>query len=242
VLARAEHHVAGLDGPAVDDVIALDDADAEAGHVVIARLIEVRQDRRLAADQGAVRLHAAVADALDEIARQGRIVLRHRQVIEEHQRLAAGAKTVVDGHGDEVDADRVVLARERGDLELAADAVGAGDEHRMAIVASEQAGVVIEAEQAGEAAEAVEDARRVRAAQVGHHAGERLLVHVEVQAGGLVAQGLLFHAGILWRETTQANFGARSVSEGSSPRLRCGLRATAPGRRTRSGWLRQRIV
>ena len=161
---QAEHHVAGLDGPAVDDVVALDDADAEAGHVVIARLVEVGQDGRLAADQGAVGLHAAVADALDEIARQGRIVLRHREVVEEQQRLAAGAEAVVDRHGDEVDADRVVLVHQRGDLELGADAVGAGDEDGMAIVAGEQPAVVVEAEQAGEAAEAVEDARRVRAA------------------------------------------------------------------------------
>ena len=66
---QAEDHVAGLDRLAVDDVLALDDADAEAGHVVVAGLVEVGQDGRLAADQGAVGLHAAVADALDEFAR-----------------------------------------------------------------------------------------------------------------------------------------------------------------------------
>ena len=98
---------------AVDDAVALDDADAEAGHVVIAGLIEVGQDRRLAADQGAVGFHAAVADALDESLGQGRVVLRHRQVIEEHERLAAGAEAVVDRHGDEVDADGVVLVHQR---------------------------------------------------------------------------------------------------------------------------------
>ena len=56
---------------AVDDVVALDDADAEAGHVVVAGLVEVGQDGRLAADEGAVGLQAAVADALDQVADQG---------------------------------------------------------------------------------------------------------------------------------------------------------------------------
>ena len=45
------------------------------------------------------------------------------------------------------------LPASAGDLELAADAVGARHEDGMAIVAGEQPGVVIEAEQAGEAAE-----------------------------------------------------------------------------------------
>ena len=149
---EAEDHVAGPNAPAVDDVLALDDADAEAGHVEIARLIEIRQDRRLAADQGTVGLHAAVADALDQGMDQGRIVLGHRQIIEEQQRFAAGAEAVIDRHGDEVDADGIVLAGQGGDLELAADAVGAGDQDRMAVVPGEQAAVVIEAEEAGEEA------------------------------------------------------------------------------------------
>ena len=125
---------------AVDDVVALDDADAEAGHVVVAGLVEVGQDGRLAADQGAVGLHAAVADALDQVARQRRVVLRHGQVVEEEQRLAAGAEAIVDRHGHQVDADGVVLAAQAGDLELAADAVGAGDQHGMAVVAWRTAG------------------------------------------------------------------------------------------------------
>ena len=56
-----------------------------------------------------------------------------------------------------------MLVQQRGDLELGADAVGAGDQDGVAVVAGEQPAVVVEAEQAGEAAEAVEDARRVRA-------------------------------------------------------------------------------
>ena len=46
------------------------------------------------------------------------------------------------------------LPHQRGDLELAADAVGAGDEHRVPVPAG-TAGVVVEVEQAGEPADAL---------------------------------------------------------------------------------------
>src|SRR5262249_25877119 len=152
---EAEHLVAGARATAVDDGLALDDADTEAGHVEVAGLVEVRQDRRLAADERTIGVHAAVADALDELPRQFGVVLRHGEVVEEHQRFAAGAEAVVDGHGDEVDADRVVLVAQHRNLELAADAVGAGDDDGVLVVASEEAVVEVEADQAGEAAEAV---------------------------------------------------------------------------------------
>ena len=82
---------------------------AEAGHVEVAGLVEVGQDRRLAADERALGLDAAVGDALHELLGQRRVVLRHRDVVEEHERFAAGADEVVHRHGDEVDADGVVL-------------------------------------------------------------------------------------------------------------------------------------
>ena len=154
---QAENDVADLDALAVDDAIAFDDADAEPGHVVVARLVEVGQNRRLAADQRTLRIHAAVADALDQLADQGRIVLGQGDVVEKEQRFAAGAQAIVNGHGHEIDANRVVLVHQPGDLELGTDAVGAGNEHGPAIVLGEQPAVVVEAEETGKAAEAVEE-------------------------------------------------------------------------------------
>ena len=66
-----------------------DHAHAEAGQVVIARGVEVRQDGRLAAEQGALRLEAAGGNALDKLLQQVRIVLGHGHVVEEEQRLGA---------------------------------------------------------------------------------------------------------------------------------------------------------
>src|SRR5579884_2125146 len=43
---QAEYHVAGLDGPSTDDMLALDHSDAETGHVIIAWLIKVGQNGR----------------------------------------------------------------------------------------------------------------------------------------------------------------------------------------------------
>ena len=66
---QADDLVARADLLAVEDLLALDHADAEAGQVVLARLVELGQDRRLAAEQGALGLDAAVADPLDDLAR-----------------------------------------------------------------------------------------------------------------------------------------------------------------------------
>ena len=84
------------------------------------------------------------------------------EIVEEEQRLGALADEVVDAHGDEVDADGVVLAGVDGELELGADAVGGGDQHRVGVARR------LEVEERAEAAEARDDAgargRRGRAA------------------------------------------------------------------------------
>ena len=54
------------------------------------------------------------------------------EVVEEEQRLGALHDDVVDAHGDEVDADRVVDAGLDGDLDLGADAVIGRDQDRVA--------------------------------------------------------------------------------------------------------------
>ena len=55
----ADGHVVRLDRPAVDDPLAVGHTDAEAGQIVIAGGVDIGQDGRLAAQQGAVGLDAA---------------------------------------------------------------------------------------------------------------------------------------------------------------------------------------
>ena len=49
------------------------------------------------------------------------------QIVEEEKRFGALNDEVVDAHGDEVDADRIVEARLDGDLEFGSNAVVAGN-------------------------------------------------------------------------------------------------------------------
>ena len=83
-------------------------------------------------------------------------------VVEEHQRLGALGQQVVDAHGHQVDADRVVEAGLDGDLQLGADAVGGGDQQRVVVAGR------LQVEQRAEAAQ-----RRLRARPAGG-LGQRL--------------------------------------------------------------------
>ena len=101
----------------------------------------------LAADQRAAGLAAALGDALDDRGAGLGIELAAGEVVEEEQRLGALHDEVVDAHRDEIDADGVVQSGFDRDLELGADAVGAGDQHRIL-----EAGA-LEVEQPAEAAD-----------------------------------------------------------------------------------------
>ena len=75
---------------------------------------------------------AALGDAGDHLRR-----MLHRQraggeIIEEEQRLGALHHQIVDAHRHQVDADRVVPPGLDRELQLGADAVGGGDQHRVA--------------------------------------------------------------------------------------------------------------
>jgi hypothetical protein len=86
-----------------------------------------------AADQGAAGELAAFGDAFDHGGGGIHVELAAGEVVEEEQRLGALHQDVVDAHGDQVLADGVVAVPVEGQLELGADAVGAGDQHRLAI-------------------------------------------------------------------------------------------------------------
>ena len=75
------------------------------------------------------------------------IELAAGEIVEEEQRLRALHHEVVDRHGDEIDADGVVPAGLDRDLDLGADAVGGGDQHRIGEARA------LEVEQAAEAAD-----------------------------------------------------------------------------------------
>ena len=104
---QADDFVARPNGRAVDDSRSLDDADAEAGHIEIARTVNARHDGRLPAEQSHPRFHTTVRHAADEVGQALGIVAIHGDVIEKEERLGSEAQHVVDAHRHQIDADRV---------------------------------------------------------------------------------------------------------------------------------------
>ena len=121
--------VAGAYARAVDDPLALDDADAEAGEVVVVARVHAGHFRRLAADQRAARLDAALGDAGDDALGHVDGQLAGRVIVEEEQRLRALHDDVVGAHRDQVLADPVVQAGVDREPKLGADAVRARNQH-----------------------------------------------------------------------------------------------------------------
>ena len=154
----------------------------EAGQVVLARRVHVRHLGGLAADQGAAGLLAAAGDAADHRDRGVHVELAGGEVVQEEQRLGALDQDVVDAHGDQVDADGVVAAQLLGQLELGADAVGAGDQHRLAVLAGQ-------VEQGAEPAQAAHHLRAEAAPHQRLDPLHDLVAGVDVHARVAVGQG-----------------------------------------------------
>src|SRR4029078_7838926 len=99
--------------------------------IVIAGLVEARHLGSLAADQRAPRLFASQRDPFhDQGAYLGR-KLAAGKIVEEEERFGALYDEVIDRHRDTIDADRVVDVGFNRDLDLGADAIGGGDQHRI---------------------------------------------------------------------------------------------------------------
>ncbi len=125
---QAEEDVARPDAGFRQKSAALDGADRKAGEIIIGAGVKARHFGGLAADQRRAGLEAARRDALDDGARDRAVEPAGRVIIEEEQGLGALHDEIVDAHGDEVDADRVVESRFDRDFDLGADAVIGGDE------------------------------------------------------------------------------------------------------------------
>jgi hypothetical protein len=84
---------------------------------------------------------------------------------------------------DEVEADAVVAAGQERHFQLRADAVGAGDEHGVAVA------LLVEAEEAAEQADVGQDGGREGGASQLLDASHRFVAGVDVNAGLAVVHG-----------------------------------------------------
>src|SRR5690606_13311106 len=122
---------------AFDDVVGgeqcptLCGADCKARQIIVAAAVHARHLCRLAADEGAACLTATFGDTGDNGGTLVGIELAGGKIVEEQERLGALNNEIVDTHGNQIDAHRVVLARLNGNLELGADAVVGSNQNRV---------------------------------------------------------------------------------------------------------------
>ena len=116
------------------------------------------------------------------------VQLAGRVVVEEEQGLRALHDDVVDAHGDEVDADRVVPPGVDRKSQLGADAVGARYQHRLAVTGGQL-------HQGAEAADAGEHLGALRAAHERLDALDELVAGVDVDARVAITDGAFGHGG-----------------------------------------------
>ena len=96
---------------------------------------------------------------------------------------------VIDVHGNQVDADRVIFFQFGGDLDFGPHAVGAGDEDRLLVIAGEESFIVVQAEQARESAMFTQHARGMGALAEVADAIDHRIASVNINAGGFVCEG-----------------------------------------------------
>ena len=128
------------------------------------------------------------------------MVLAAGDVVQEEHGGGAAAHDVVDTHSHAVDAHGVVLVHQEGQLQLGANAVGAGDQHRLFHAGQ------IGGEHTAEAAQSAHDAGDIGGLHHGLDALDRLISGGDVHAGGGVRLGVrVFHT-----KTSVFKLGIRS--------------------------------
>ena len=181
---QAEHDVTRHDLAAVDDVGLFHRADGEAGEVVFARRVHARHLRGLATDQCAAGEFAAAGDALDHVGGSVDVELAAGEVVEEEQRLGALHQDVVHTHRHQILANGVMLVQLEGKLELGADAIGTGHQHRLLVL-------LRQLEQRAKAADAAEHLGAHRALGQRLDAVDQGVAGIDVHARVAVGQGRL---------------------------------------------------
>src|SRR4029079_7541159 len=105
------------------------DADDEASDVVLVVGVEPRHLRGLAAEQRTSIAAARDGKAFDNFDGDVRIQSASGEVIEEEEGLGALDEYVVDAVIDQIDSNRPMDPGQKGDAQLRADPVRAGNQH-----------------------------------------------------------------------------------------------------------------
>ena len=132
---QPQHNVSGTNAAAVDDFVFFHDADGKSGQVIFAFRIHAGHLGSLAANQRAARKLAALGNTGDDGSGGVLREFAAGEIVEEKQGFGALHEDVVDAHGNEVLPDGVVHIPFKGQTQFGADAVRAGNQHRLAVLA-----------------------------------------------------------------------------------------------------------
>ena len=130
---QADHVVARAHGRAVDQPVALDDADARGREVELVLAVDTRQLSGLATDQRNSRSPADLGRTLDELCDLLEVDVVRSHVVEQDQRVGAAGDHVVDavrGHVGAAGAQRSSMA---GHHRLRPDRVRRGSQQPMLV-------------------------------------------------------------------------------------------------------------
>ena len=150
--SQPQHDVSLADHLALNQALALNDPHRKAGQVVVVLAIHIGHDCGFTAKQRHVAGDTTVTDSLNDLFQTRRIVAPHRHIVQKEQWFSTRAQQVVDAHRDQVGANRVMSTGLLSDFQLGSDTVGATDQYRIGIIASEQLAVKVEAKQPGKSA------------------------------------------------------------------------------------------
>ena len=202
--SHRDQHVAVSDQLRAELPIGIDHAGSGPGNVVIVGRHHARVFRRLATDQRTAGLHTTLRDA----GHDGGDLLGHhlagRDVVGHEQRFGADHHQIVDHHGHQIDANRVMPIQCLGDGQLGADTVGGSGQHRLRIFGQ------VELEQPSETAQAAEYLGPAGSLDRGLHQFDRTVTGLDVDPGRGVGHGV---AGRLRHRTHRAQ---RASTDGSS--------------------------
>ena len=126
-----------------------------------------------------------MGDAFDDGRNLDRVEFADGDVVQEEQRFCTLDEDVIDGHGDAVLADRIVLAHQDGQAQLGADTVGAADQDRFLDVAVHQG------KETAETAEVAEDFRTVRGFDRIFHQFYGFVASIDVDTGISISQSFI---------------------------------------------------
>ena len=128
-----------------EKLVLFHDTDAGSGDIILVWFHHTRVLCSLAAQEGATRLDASLGDAGNDLGDVLRHDLANCDVVLQEQRLGAAHNQVIDDHGDQVQANGVVLADGLRHGQLGPHTIGGCGQQRLFVVAQcKQAGKTAE--------------------------------------------------------------------------------------------------